>query len=72
MREHSRVSTVRTIKIPGVRLYFKTLSVDLLQKNVLKGTRWLLLKNPENLKDDRNEKTRLEEALSLNKPLATA
>lgn len=43
-----------------------------LQKNVLKGTRWLLLKNPENLDDSRNEKARLEEALQLNKPLATA
>jgi transposase len=43
-----------------------------LQKQVLKGTRWLLLKNPENLQDDRNERKRLEEALALNKPLATA
>jgi transposase len=47
-------------------------ATDLLRKNVLKGTRWLLLKNPENLRDDRNERVRLEEALSLNKPLATA
>lgn len=42
-----------------------------LAKKVLKGTRWLLLKNPENLEDKRNERTRLEEALALNKPLAT-
>lgn len=41
-------------------------------KNVLKGTRWLLLKNPENLNKDRNEKEHLEKALQLNKPLATA
>jgi transposase len=47
-------------------------ATDLLQKNVLKGTRRLLLKNPENLRDDRNERARLEEALSLNKPLVTA
>lgn len=40
--------------------------------NILKGTRWLLLKNPENLNEGRNEKQRLEEALQLNKPLATA
>jgi len=32
----------------------------------------LLLKNPENLDDDRNELARLEEALALNRPLATA
>lgn len=42
-----------------------------LQKKVLKGTRWLLLKNPENLVEERNERKRLEKALALNKPLAT-
>lgn len=47
-------------------------ATDSLQKDVLKGTRWLLLKNPEHLDDDRNERARLEEALSLNQPLATA
>ena len=41
-------------------------------KKVLKGTRWLLLKNPENLDPQKNEKQRLAEALKLNKPLATA
>ncbi len=45
---------------------------DKLTKDVLKGTRWLLLKNPENLNADRDEQQRLEEALRLNKPLATA
>ena len=40
--------------------------------DILKGTRWLLLKNPENLNEARNEKQRLEEALRFNKPLATA
>lgn len=45
---------------------------DCLHKDVLKGTRWLLLKNPENLDPERNERERLEEALRLNKPLATA
>ena len=43
-----------------------------LAKKVLKGTRWLLLKHPENLNPDRRERQRLEEALALNKPLATA
>jgi transposase len=42
------------------------------QKTVLKGSRWLLLKAPENLDPERNEEARLEEALKLNKPLATA
>lgn len=44
----------------------------MLQKAVLKGTRWLLLKNPENLDPEKNEHRRLAEALALNKPLATA
>jgi transposase len=42
------------------------------QKKVLKGSRWLLLKAPENLDPDRDEAARLEEALKLNAPLATA
>jgi len=41
-------------------------------KQVLKGTRWLLLKNPENLNPDKDEHQRLQEALNLNQPLATA
>jgi len=39
------------------------------QKPVLKGTKYLLLKNPENLKPD--QKVRLEELLSLNQNLNT-
>jgi transposase len=42
------------------------------EQAILKGTRWLLLKNPENLNDERNEKEQLEKALNLNKPLSTA
>ena len=41
-------------------------------KQLLKGTRWLLLKNPQNLDPDRNELQRLNEALRINQPLATA
>lgn len=41
-----------------------------MHKKVLKGTRWLLLKNPENLDPSRREPERLEEALRLNQPLA--
>lgn len=41
-----------------------------LRKKVLKGTRWLLLKNPENLDNRRSERERLAEALRLNEPLA--
>jgi transposase len=45
---------------------------DSLHKDALKGVRWLLLKRPENLDSRRNERARLEEALRLNAPLATA
>ena len=38
----------------------------------MSGACWLLLKNPENLDADKDEKRRLEEALALNEPLATA
>jgi transposase len=41
-------------------------------RKLLKGTRWLLLKNPENLDPERNERERLLAALELNAPLATA
>jgi len=47
-------------------------ATEKMHKNALKGVRWLLLKRPENLDDTRNERARLEEALRLNQPLATA
>jgi transposase len=43
-----------------------------LEKKVLKGTRWLLLKRAENLDDRRREPQRLLRALKLNESLATA
>lgn len=43
-----------------------------LAKETIKGTRWLLLKAPENLKADKQEPARLEAALELNEPLAKA
>jgi len=42
------------------------------ERRILKGTRWLLLKNPENLDEDRNELDRLMDALRLNQPLSIA
>lgn len=47
-------------------------ATDQLHKDVLKGTRWLLLKRPENLDEQKNEQQRLQEALNLNESLATA
>jgi len=45
---------------------------DTLEKNVLKGVRWLLLKRPEDLDRSRREPERLQKALRLNEPLAMA
>lgn len=49
---------------------------DVLGKEVLKGSRYLLLKAPEHLKanedQDKDERARLQAALELNQPLATA
>jgi transposase len=39
-------------------------------QKLLKGVRWLLLKNPENLDPKKNEGERLQRALRLNEPLA--
>ena len=41
-------------------------------KDVLKGVRWLLLKNPENLDPEKRERERLDEVLALNKTLFLA
>lgn len=70
--DHFHVIKLMNEKLTELRRDVYREATDLLQKNVLKGTRWLLLKNPENLRDDRNERARLEEALAINKPLATA
>jgi transposase len=61
---HDKLSAFR-------RALYHQLSSDA-ERQLLKGTRWLLLKNPENLDATKNERQRLEEALQLNAPLATA
>lgn len=49
---------------------------DAMGKKTLKGVRWLLLKNPENLRPDdepaKDERARLQEALAFNEPLMMA
>lgn len=49
-----------------------SLMKDRTTRQVLKGVRWLLLKNPNNLNDEKDERKRLEEALQFNQVLATA
>ena len=59
-------------KLSNLRCDLHRQLADTMQKKVLKGVRWLLLKRPENLDPSRGETKRLEEALRLNEPLATA
>lgn len=59
-------------KLSDLRRQLYREATDGLHKEVLKGTRWLLLKRPENLDDTRDESKRLHEALKLNESLATA
>src|SRR4051794_15263681 len=69
--DHFHVIKLFNDKLSGLRRSLYHQAKDE-KKKVLKGARWLLLKNPENLDADKDEKQRLEEALALNKPLATA
>ena len=59
-------------KLSDLRRELHREATDQLHRQVLKGTRWLLLKNPENLDDAKEERRRLDEALKLNASLATA
>lgn len=70
--DHFHVIKLYNDKLSQLRRAIQQEAEGPLQKKVLKGTRWLLLKNTYNLNEEKNEKERLEEALKLNKPLATA
>ncbi len=70
--DHFHVIKLFNDKLSDLRRALYREATDVMQKTVLKGTRWLLLKNPENLDPETDEKQRLNEALALNKPLATA
>jgi len=59
-------------KLSDLRRQMQRSAEQMEHKEVLKGTRWLLLKNPENLDEQRHERRRLEDALRLNQPLACA
>lgn len=69
--DHFHVVKAFNDKLSDLRRDLFREATDKLHKQVLKGTRWLLLKNPENLDPSRNESQRLAEALAINHPLAT-
>lgn len=70
--DHFHVIKLFNEKLSALRrdLYNQASSKE--ERQILKGTRWLLLKNPENLDDDHKELERLEAALRLNQPLSVA
>ena len=70
--DHFHIVKLFNEKLSDLRRSLYREATEVLHKGVLKGTRWLLLKNPENLDSAKDEVKRLEEALALNKPLATA
>jgi transposase len=70
--DHFHVIKLFNEKLSDLRRALHREATDVLHKRVLKGTRWLLLKAPENLDDRRDERARLEEALRLNRSLAVA
>ncbi len=70
--DHFHVVKLFNDKLSNLRRELYHEATTQLDKQVLKGTRWLLLKNPENLDPERREYERLHEALRINAPLATA
>ncbi len=70
--DHFHILQLFHEKLSDLRRQLYREATEQLHKKVLKGTRWLLLKNPENLDSTRDESKRLHEALTLNQPLATA
>ena len=59
-------------KLSDLRREMFRKATDQLDRQVLKGTRYLLLKRPHNLDNTRNERQRLDAALELNQSLFTA
>lgn len=70
--DHFHVVKLFNDKLTDLRRDLYRQAVEGLHKDVLKGIRWLLLKNPENLDPKKRERERLDEALELNAPLFVA
>ncbi len=70
--DHFHVVKLFNEKLSDLRRALYREATDVQHKAVLKGTRWLLLKNAENLDPKKDEKRQLQEALKRNEPLAVA
>jgi len=69
--DHFHVVKLMNDKLSDLRRDLQRQAVSQ-EKEVLKGTRWLLLKAPKKLDETKGEVERLEAALALNAPLAAA
>jgi len=70
--DHFHIIKLYNDKLTALRRDLHREAVAGLHKDVLKGIRWLLLKNPENLDPKKRERERLDEALELNESLFIA
>jgi len=70
--DHFHIIKLFNDKLSELRRRIYNEITDYTHCTALKGIRWILLKNPENLDEEKNEKERLQEALRINQPLATA
>jgi len=70
--DHFHIIKLFNDKLTALRRDLYREAVEGMDKDVLKGIRWLLLKNPENLDPKKRERERLDEALELNTPLFVA
>jgi transposase len=69
--DHFHVIKMFNEKLSDFRRQLFNVTEELLPKSVLKGTRWLLLTARERLENEQDKQQRLEQALELNRPLAT-
>jgi transposase len=69
--DHFHVVKLMNDKLSALRRELQR-AAEAEDKSVLKGTRWLLLKSPTKLNEEKDEAERLHAALALNAPLAAA
>ncbi len=69
--DHFHVMKLMNEKLDLLRRQLWHMEKDVNKRKVIKGTRWLLLRNGDDIFDQRH-RTRLDNALSLNRPLMTA
>jgi len=68
--DHFHVIKLFNEKVSDFRRQLFNNTTDMLQRRVIKGTRWLLLTAKEKLEDKEEQAQRLKQALEINKPLA--